>query len=97
MRLSQALFTSKTACAKTGFDLEFIFYRVPISQTIFFYRKIGTKVCYSEVSDEGLSAHLPRNYKEKSMAALVAKGNPSFLSLIFLIFYFWGFPTQNWL
>lgn len=60
------------------------------------------KVCHSEVLDEGLSSHLSRNYKEKSMAAPVAKGNlPLLLFQNFLyfnfIFYFWGFPTQNWL
>lgn len=64
-----------------------------------FDRKIGTKFCYSEVSGEGLSSsHLCRNYKEKSMAALVAKGNPSFffvLDFFFKYFISGAFPLRT--
>lgn len=91
--LTQALFTSKTACAKTGFDLGVYFLKSSNKPNHIFDRKIGTKVCYSEVSDEGLSSHLSRNYKEKSMAALAAKGNPSFFCRwIFLYFISRAFP-----
>lgn len=43
------------------------------------------QVYYSEMLDKGLNSHLSRNYKEKSMAALV--GNLPSLFLIFSILF----------
>lgn len=53
------------------------------------------KKFHSEVSDEGLSSHLPRKNREKSMAAPVAKGNlrlllfKRFLYIIFIFFIYY--------
>lgn len=86
--LTRVLFTSKKACGKTGFDLDiFFFFPWESSNKANHILNRKQKICHSEVSDEGLSSHLSRNYKEKLMAAQLLKEIFLFFFKLFYILF----------